>query len=48
MPASSRIFRKIGSDLLSRRDISTKFLSCKIFKLLYFSNSNLMFWLKCF
>ena len=39
---SSRIVRNIGSDLLSRRDISTKFLSYNIFKMLYLSNSNLI------
>ena len=40
---SSRIVRNIGSDLLSRRDISIKFLSYNIFKMLYLSNSNLIF-----
>ena len=32
IPGSSRFDRKIGSDLLSRRDISTKFLSYIFFK----------------
>ena len=40
---SSRIVRNIGSDLLSRRDISTKFLSYNTFRMLYLSNSNLLF-----
>ena len=40
---SSRIVRNIGSDLLSRRDISTKILSFNIFEMLYLSNSNLIF-----
>ena len=31
IPGSSGIVRKIGSDLMSRRDISTKFLSYNIF-----------------
>ena len=31
IPGSSRIVRNIGFDLLSRRDISTKFLSYNIF-----------------
>ena len=31
IPGSSRIVRKIGSDLLSRGDISTKLLSYNIF-----------------
>ena len=43
IPGSSRIVRHIGSDLLSRRDISTKFLSYNILKMLYLSNSNLFF-----
>ena len=43
IPGSSRIARNIGSDLLSHRDISTKFLSYNIFKILYLSNSNLFF-----
>ena len=43
IPGSSRTVRNIGSDLLSRRDISTKFLSYKIFEMLYLSNSNLIF-----
>ena len=40
---SSRIVRNIGSDLLRRRDISTKFLSYYIFEMFYLSNSNLIF-----
>ena len=40
---SSRFVRKIGSDLLSGRDISTKFSSNNIFKILYLSSSNLIF-----
>ena len=43
IPASSHIVRNIGSDLLRRRDISTKFLSFNIFEKLYLSNSNLIF-----
>ena len=43
IPGSSRIVGNIGSDLLRRRDISTKFLSFNIFELLYLSNSNLIF-----
>ena len=35
IPGSSRIVRNIGSDLLSRRDISTKFLSFNIFKMFF-------------
>ena len=31
IPGSSRIVRNNGSDLLSRRDISIKLLSCNIF-----------------
>ena len=42
IPGSSRIVRKIGSDLLSRRDNSTKFLLFSIFFMLYCSNSKLM------
>ena len=42
IPGSSRIVRNIGSDLLRRRDISTKFLSYNIFEMLYLSNSNLI------
>ena len=33
IPGSSRIVRNSGSDLLSRRDISIKFLSCNILKM---------------
>ena len=33
MPGNSRIVRNSGSDLLSRRDISIKFLSCNILKI---------------
>ena len=43
IPGSSRIVRKIGSNFLSRRDISTKFLSTNIFLMLFLSNSSLMF-----
>ena len=43
IPGISRIVRNIGSDLLSRRDISTKFLSYKFFEMLYLSISNLIF-----
>ena len=43
IPDSSRIVRNIGSDLLSRRDISIKFLSNNFFKMLYSSKSNLFF-----
>ena len=32
IPGSSRIVRNSGSDLLSRRDISIKLLSCNILK----------------
>ena len=32
IPSSSRIVRNNGSDLLSRRDISIKLLSCSIFE----------------
>ena len=32
IPGSSRIVRNSGSDLLSRRDISIKLLSCNIFE----------------
>ena len=39
IPGSSRIVRNSGSDLLSRRDISIKLLSCNILKMFYlFSN----------
>ena len=31
MPGNSNIVRNSGSDLLSRRDISFRLLSCKIF-----------------
>ena len=43
IPGSSRIDRNIGSDLLRRRDISTKLLSYNIFEMLFLSNSNLTF-----
>ena len=33
IPGSSRIVRNSGSDLLSRRDISIKLLSCNILKM---------------
>ena len=33
IPGSSSIVRNIGSDLLSRRDISIKLLSCNILKM---------------
>ena len=42
---SSRIVRHIGPDLLSCREISTKFLSYNFFEMLYLSNSNLFFFL---
>ena len=42
IPGSSCIVWNIGSDLLSRRDISTTFLSYNIFKMLYLSNSKLL------
>ena len=39
IPGSSRIVRNSVSDLLSRRDISIKFLSCNILKMFcLFSN----------
>ena len=38
IPGSSRIVRNNGSDLLSRRDISIRLLSCKIFECLSKSN----------
>ena len=40
IPGSSVIVRNIGSDLLSRRDISNKLSSYKIFKM-FCLNSNL-------
>ena len=40
IPGSSRIVRNSGSDLLSRRDISIKLLSCNILKM-FLSSSNL-------
>ena len=40
IPGSSRIVCNSGSDLLSRRDISIKLLSCNIFKN-FLSNFNL-------
>ena len=42
IPGSSRVVRNIGSDLLSCRDIFTKFLSYGILKKLYLSNSYLI------
>ena len=48
IPGSSSIVRIIGSDLLSRRDISIKSLSCKLLKMfclisnLYLVNSKLL------
>ena len=48
LPSSSSIVRNIGSDLLSRRDISIKLLSCNILKKfclfsnLYLVNSKLL------
>ena len=48
IPCSSSIVRNIGSDLLSRRDISIKLLSCNILKMfslnsnLYLVSSNLL------
>ena len=35
IPGSSRIVRNNGSDLLSRRDISIKLLSCNIFGIVF-------------
>ena len=43
IPGSSRIIWNIGSDLLSRRDVSTKFLSYNIFAILQLSNSKIFF-----
>ena len=43
IPGSSRIFRNIGSYLLRRRDISIRFLSYNILKMLYLSSSILIF-----
>ena len=43
VPVSSLIVRKFGSDPLSRRDVSTKFLSDNLFEKLYLSISILMF-----
>ena len=40
IPGSSRIVQKSGSDLLSRREISIKFLSCNILEM-FLSDSNL-------
>ena len=45
IPVISRIVRKIGGNLLSRRDFSTKILSYNIFVMLYLSIFNLMSWL---
>ena len=48
IPSSSLIVRNIGFDLLSRRDISIKLLSCNIFKMfclisnLFLVNSKLL------
>ena len=48
IPGSSSVVRNIGSDLLSRRDISFKLLSCNILKMfclisnLYLVNSKLL------
>ena len=42
IPGSSRINQNIESDLLSRRDIPTKFLSYNICEMLFLSNSNLI------
>ena len=41
MPGNSIIVRNSGSDLLSRRDISIRLLSCTIFENVFLSNSNL-------
>ena len=43
IPGSSRIVRNIGSDLMSRRDLSTKFFSYNLFELLDLSNFNIFF-----
>ena len=40
IPGSSRIVRNSGTDLLSRRDISIKLLSCNILKMFLY-NSNI-------
>ena len=49
IPDSSRIKRKSGSDLLSRRDISTKLLSYNILKMfLSISNLSVRYKLICF
>ena len=34
IPGNSRIIRNSGSDLMSRRDISIKILSCNVLKML--------------
>ena len=39
IPGSSSIVRNIGSDLLSRRDISIKLLSCNILKMFCLNSS---------
>ena len=44
IPGSSRIVRKVGSDLLSRRNVLIKLLSCNIFENV-FCLSILYFWL---
>ena len=44
IPGNSRIVRNNGSDLLSRRDISIKLLSCNIFEKV-FCLSLIYFWL---
>ena len=41
MPGSSIIVRNSGSDLLSRKDISIRLLSCNIL-IIFLSNSNLI------
>ena len=52
IPGSSRIVRNSGSDLLIRRDISIKLLSCNLFEnvfcliLIYFVSSELICFLR--
>ena len=54
IPVSSRIVRNNGSDLLSRRDISIKLLSCNIFgkvfclSLIYLVSAKLICFLRSF
>ena len=53
IPESTRIVRNNGSDLLSRRDISFKLLSCNIFVILsksnlFFVSSKLFYWFRSY